>query len=73
MFLRELVPTAFAVAAPAALNAITALDVPVVATATLLAVIMYGFRAERRLGNVETKLGEHGRILESVKTAMQRL
>ena len=76
MLLREVIPPAFAVAVPSALDALTALDVPVVATATLLAVVVLGVR----IGNVEKRLDEHGRILEShgrilesVKSAMQRL
>ena len=76
LLLREVIPPAFAVGLPAAVDAFTAFDVPVLAIATLLAVVVVGVR----LGNVEKRLDEHGRILESygrilesVKSAMQRL
>lgn len=64
MLLREIVPTAFAVAVPAALDALTALDVPIVATATLIAVVVLGVR----LGSVDTRLGSVERDVQSIRS-----
>ena len=65
MMLREIVPSVVAVGVPAVADAVTALDVPVVATATLIAVVWYGFRVEHRLGNLESQVAAHGSILKS--------
>lgn len=80
MMLREVVPSIVAVGVPAIADAVTAAEIPVVATATFVVVVWYGFRVEHRLGGLESQvaahgriLENHGRILESVKIAMQKL
>lgn len=67
MLLREAIPTAVAVGVLAVVDALTMLDVPIVASATLLAVIVLGVRIGRLQTMVENNgvmIAAHGRILE---------
>ena len=62
-FPRDAALPVVAVGLPAVADSVLAADIPIVATATLLAVVLYGYRTERRLN-------EHGRILGSLKHAL---
>lgn len=61
------IPGMLAIAVPAGIDAVTSLDIPIVATATLLAVVAYGWRLERRVGEHSKILGEHSKILDGIK------
>jgi vacuolar-type H+-ATPase subunit D/Vma8 len=74
--LREIAPTAVAVAAPAVMagvEQVASVEIPIFSVATFFAVLVYGIRIGRWIGTVDSRLGGVETKVASVATEVANL